>query len=163
MTLTRAQVVGLMVALLAAGTVLVLWPREEPGVEEAVRRRIVELTSAAERKEVGEIMGGVSERFRSGEGWSRQEVRGVLLARVLRGEWVRIFTTGLEVQEVSPTQGDFKVKFIFGRSQAEKLEDLSRDAVLNAYMIEGTFEKEEDGEWRVVKARHRPLGPTELF
>lgn len=163
MTLTRAQVAGLLVALVAAGAVLVLWPREEPGVEEAVRRRIVELTSAAERKEMGDLMDGVSERFRSGEGWGRQEVKGVLLARVLRGEWVRIFTTDLEVREVSPSQGDFKVKFIFGRSQAEKLEDLSRDAVLNAYMIEGTFEKEQDGEWRVVKANHRPLGPADLF
>jgi hypothetical protein len=109
------------------------------------------------------VMEGVSERFKSSQGWNKQQVRGVLVVQVLRGQWVRIFHTGLEVTEVSPTRGDFSVKFIFARSEAQELDQLARESVLNAWLVEGSFEKEQDGEWRVVQARNRQLEPTELF
>ncbi|MBZ4417103.1 hypothetical protein [Myxococcus sp. RHSTA-1-4] len=164
LTLSRSRVMGLGLALLAAGAVLYFWPRPEPGVQEAVTRRVVEMTRAAEEKDVGGVMEAVSERFRSvGGGWGKKEVRGVLASQVLRGQWVRVFMTNLEVREVSPTQGDFQARFIFGRSQAEKVQDLAADSVLNAWLIEGTFEKEEDGEWRVVRAKHRSLNPADLL
>jgi hypothetical protein len=67
------------------------------------------------------------------------------------------------VTEVSPTQGDFTVKFIFARSDAQQLDQLGQDSVLNAWTVEGTFEKEQDGEWRVVTAKNRQLDPSELF
>ncbi|MBN8231446.1 hypothetical protein JYK02_28430 [Corallococcus macrosporus] len=163
MVLTRARVVSGMAAVAAAALVLYFWPREEPGVKDAVTQRIIAMTRFAEDKDVGEVMEGVSERFKTAEGWSKQDVHRILAAQVLRGQWVRIFTTDIDVHEVSPTQGDFQARFIFGRSQAEKLEDLARDSVLNAYAIEGTFEKEADGEWRVVKAKQRRLDPSELL
>ena len=107
----------------------------------------------------------VSERFRSNGqgGWSKKDVRGILTAQVLRGQWVRVFVTNLEVREVSPSEGEFNARFIFGRSQAEKVEDLAADSVLSAYRIEGAFEKEEDGEWRVVRARPESISPTDLL
>jgi hypothetical protein len=164
LTLSRSRVVGVGLALLAAGAVLFFWPRAEPGVQEAITRRVVELTRAAEDKDVGGVMEAVSERFRSDSGaWGKKEVRGVLAAQVLRGQWVRVFMTNLEVHEVSPTKGDFQARFIFGRSEAEKVQDLAADSVLNAYLIEGSFEKEADGEWRVVRAKHRPLNPADLL
>jgi hypothetical protein len=132
-------------------------------VHDAIERRVVEMTRAAERRELGAVLDAVSERFRSGEGWDKQEVKGVVAAQILRGQWVRIFTTDLSITEVSPTRGDFQARFIFGRSQADRLEDLVRESVLSAYLIEGTFEREADGEWRVVSARHRRLGPGELL
>ena len=55
-----------------------------------------------------------------------------------------------------------RLKIIFGRSQAEKLEALARESVLSAYLIDATFEKQDD-TWRAVKATHRSLSPTELF
>jgi hypothetical protein len=163
MMLTRSRVLSGMAAVVAAGLVLYFWPREEPGVKDAVTRRIIDMTRAAEEKDVGEVMQGVSERFKTTDGWRKQEVRSILTAQVLRGQWVRIFTTDIDVNEVSPTQGDFQARFIFGRSQADKLEDLARESVLNAYLIEGTFEKEEDGEWRVVTAKQRRLDPSDLL
>jgi hypothetical protein len=163
-TLSRSRVLGVGLALLVAGAVLYFWPRPEPGVQEAITRQVVAMTRAAEEKDVGEVMESVSERFKSdGSGWSKKEVRGVLTAQVLRGQWVRVFMTNLEVHEVSPMQGDFQARFIFGRSQAEKVQDLAATSILNAYLIEGTFEKEDDGEWRVVRAKYRPLDPTELL
>ena len=163
MRLTRAQVLGLVLALVAAGLVLWLWPQEEPDVRTAITRKVVKMTADAERKDLAELMDGVSERFRSAEGWGKQELKGVLLGQVLRGQWVRIFTTGLDITPVSQTRGDFQIKLIFGRSEAEALENLARESVLSAYLIEGAFEREEDGEWRVVQASHRPLNPADLF
>ncbi len=163
MRLTKAQVLGLVLALVAAGLVLWLWPQEEPDVRTAITRRVVKLTADAERKDLAELMDGVSERFRSGEGWGKPELKGVLLGQVLRGQWVRIFTTGLDVTPVSETRGDFQIKLIFGRSEADALEKLARESVLSAYLIQGTFEREQDGEWRVVQASHRPLNPSDLF
>lgn len=163
MTVTRSRVVGLVLALLAGGLVLVFWPRSEPPVQEAITRKIIEMTRAAEQKDVSGVMEGVSDRFKSGQGWGKDQVKGVLVAQVLRGQWLRIFHTDLEVTEVSPTQGDFSVRFIFARSEAQQLEQLGQDAVLNAWQVEGTFEKEQDGQWRVVVARNRRLEPSELF
>lgn len=163
MTLSRGHVLGLVLALLAAGAVLALWPREEPGVKEAITRKVVKMTDAAERKDMAELMEGVSDNFQSGEGWNKQQMKGVLLSQVLRGSWVRVFVKDLTVTEVSPTRGDVQMKIIFGRSEADQLENLARESVMSAYLIEGTFEKQSDGEWRVVQARHRSLSPTELF
>jgi hypothetical protein len=163
LTLSRSRVVALALALLAGGLVLALWPRAAPSVQEAITRKIIQMTRAAEQKDVGELMEGVSEHFKSGQGWSKEQVRGLLVAQVLRGQWVRIFHTDLEVTEVSPTRGDFTVKFIFARSEAQELEQLARESVINAWLVEGSFEKEQDGEWRVVVARNRQLDPSELF
>lgn len=163
MTLPRSRVIGLALALLAAGLVLALWPNEELPVQEAITRKIIAMTRAAEQKDVGEVMEGISDRFKAGRGWGKDQVKGVLVAQVLRGQWVRIFHTGLEVTEVSPTRGDFTVRFIFARSEARELEQLARESVVDAWSVEGAFEKEQDGEWRVVEARDRRLDPTELF
>ncbi|QRK04661.1 hypothetical protein JQX13_30990 [Archangium violaceum] len=163
MTLSRGHVLGLVLGLLAAGAVLAFWPQEEPGVKEAITRKVVRMTDAAERKDMAELMDGVSDNFQTDNGWNKQQVRGVLLGQVLRGNWVRIFVRDLQVTEVNPSRGDVQVKIIFGRSQSEELETLAQESVLSAYLIEGTFEKQSDGEWRVVQASHRPLSPTELF
>ncbi|HSP77672.1 MAG TPA: hypothetical protein VLQ93_04040 [Myxococcaceae bacterium] len=69
MTLSRGRVLGLVLALLAAGAVLAFWPQPAPGVTEAITRQVVRMTAAAERKDLAELMEGVSEGFRSGEGW----------------------------------------------------------------------------------------------
>ncbi len=162
---TRSQVVGGVLALVVAGAVLYFWPQQQLTVEEAVRRQVVVMTRAAEEKDVGGVMAHVSERFRSNGtgGMTKKEVRGILTAQVLRGQWVRVFMTNLEVHEVSPTEGEFQVRFIFGRSQAERVEDLAADSVLNAYLIEGAFEKEDDGQWRVVRARPQSISPSDLL
>lgn len=163
MTLPSSRVIGVALALLAAGLVLFLWPDPELPVQEAITRKIIAMTHAAEEKDVAGVMEGVSERFKAGRGFSKEQVRGVLVAQVLRGQWVRIFHTGLEVTEVSPTRGDFTVRFIFARSEAQELDQLAKESVVDAWSVEGSFEKEQDGEWRVVEARDRRLDPRDLF
>lgn len=163
MQVSRGTVLGLIVAIAAGGAVLWLWPREEPGVRAAVERRVVELGAAADRRDLGELLDGASERFRSQEGWDKQALEGVLLSRVLRGDWVRVFFVDLHVDERTPREAAFRVRLIFARSEAKELAQLSRESVFGAYAIEGTFAREDDGTWRVTRARHRTLGPGELF
>jgi hypothetical protein len=163
MTLSRGQVLGVVLALLAAGVVLALWPQQEPGVKDAITRRVLQMSDAAERKDMADLMDGVAESFRTDQGWDKQQLKGVLLGQVLRGQWVRVFVKDLHVTEVSPSQGDVQVKLIFGRSEAETLENLARDSVLSAYLIEARFDKQADGVWRVVSAKHRSLSPGDLF
>lgn len=163
MTLPSNRVIGVALGLLAAGLVLWLWPSPELTVQEAITRKIIAMTRAAEEKDVAGVMEGVSDRFKAGRGLGKDQVKGVLVAQVLRGQWVRIFHTGLEVTEVSPTRGDFAVRFIFARSEAKELDQLAKESVVDAWGVEGSFEKEPDGEWRVVEARDRRLDPRELF
>lgn len=163
MTLSRGQVLGVALALVAAGAVLAFWPHKEPGVKEAITRKVLLMADAAEHKDMGTLMDGVAEGFHSGDGWDKQQLRGVLLGQVLRGEWVRVFVKDLDVTEVDPRHGDVQVKIIFGRSQAEKFENLARESVLSAYLIQARFEKQDDGQWRAVTAEHRSLNASELF
>jgi hypothetical protein len=161
--LSRSRVIGVGLALVVGAAVVLLWPRQELSVEEIIQQKIVAMTHAAQEKDVAKVMEDVSESFKGGQGMKKEQVRGVLLSQVLRGQWVRIFTTELSATEVSPTRGDFTVKFIFHRSEAQTMEELTKESVLNAFEIQGSFEKEQDGEWRVVEARHRQVAPTELF
>ncbi|OJH39429.1 hypothetical protein [Cystobacter ferrugineus] len=163
MTLSRGQVLGVVLALIAAGAVLAFWPQQEPGVKDAITRRVLQMSDAAERKDMADLMDGVAESFRSEQGWDKQQLKSVLLGQVLRGQWVRVFVKDLHVTEVSPSQGDVQVKLIFGRSEADTLENLARDSVLSAYLIDARFDKQADGVWRVVGAKHRSLSPGELF
>ena len=163
MRLPAGKVLGVLLALGAAALVLVLWPSREPGVPEAIERRVRELAHAAEERDLGDLTDGVSERFRSKEGWGKPEARRVLAAQVLRGEWLRVFVADLSAQEESPTRGTFRAKLLFARSEARTLEGVPRDSVMSAYALEGAFEREPDGTWRVVEASHRRLGPSELF
>ena len=163
MRLPASRVLGVVLALAAGGLVLALWPAQEPGVPEAIERRVRELAHAAEERDLGDLADGVSERFRSREGWGKAEAKRVLAAQVLRGEWLRVFVADLDAQEESPTRGTFRAKLLFARSEAQSLEGLARESVTSAYLLEGAFEREEDGTWRVVQVSQRRLGPTELF
>ena len=163
MKVSSRLLMGVIVGIASLGLVLWLWPRQELPVEEAVRTRILELVRAAERKEADVVKDALAQGFRTREGMGRDDVRRLLAVRVLRGSWVRIFVTDLAVRETSPSSATFDARFVFARSEAERIQDLGRDSILEAYQIEGTFVREDDGVWRISAARHRRLAPHELF
>jgi hypothetical protein len=162
-TAQRSRVAGLGLGVLVAGLVLAFWPRAELPVQEAITRKIVRMRSAAEKKDIGALMEDVSERFKSAEGLSKQQVRGVLVGQVLRGQWLTLFQTGLDVTEVSPTRGDFTLKLVYARSDSMPPDGVDRNGDVDGWVIEGSFEKEQDGEWRVVSASHRTVKPSDIF
>jgi hypothetical protein len=160
---TRGRLLAAAVAVAAGGLVWALVARREVPAEELIRRKAVAMADAAERKDVGLVMKQLSERFRTEDGMSRDEVRGYLAAEILRGEWVRVFTANLEVTVTSASTADFRGVYIFGRSQAKLLKDLARESVIGSYEITARVEKEGDGEWRFVSASWREADPSAFF
>lgn len=150
-------------AALAALAVLLLWPQREVPQAEQVRRRVVQLVDAAEHKQLGKVMDGVSERFRSEEGWGKQDLKAVLAAQLLRGEWMRIIMDLQPPTAVSDGEVHVQGRFFFARSEAKELERLAAESVISAWLIDAVFVREEDGEWRVVSARHRRLEGADLL
>ncbi|HZH03566.1 MAG TPA: hypothetical protein VEY30_07255 [Myxococcaceae bacterium] len=165
MTLSRRAVgVGLVVmACAAAGGLALYWTKAEVPPEERIVRAAVTMAREAERRDVGAVMAPVSERFRSAEGWSRDELRGVVLGHLMRGQWVRAFPVDLKAELVGPDAAEFSGTFVFGRSPTATLADLARSSEMSAYRIEARFEREADGEWRAVSASHQPLNPGDLL
>lgn len=160
----RALGVGLgALTLSGLGTAAWRWLGAEEAPEERIVRAAVVMARGAERKELGTVMGPVSARFQSAEGWSKEELRGVVLGHLMRGQWVRVFPVDLKAELISPEVGDFSGTFIFGRSATATLADLARSTEMSAYRIEARFEREPDGEWRAVSASHRPVDPSELL
>jgi hypothetical protein len=151
----RLVVVGLL-ALVAGAC-------QKPSPEAAVRQKVVLMSRAAEGKDLGAVMAQISERFKSADGWSKAELKSFLAGHLLRGTWVRVFLVDLEVKATSASAVAFSGRFLFGRSDAKDLRELAGKSDVDAYGIDGTFELDPDGEWRVVKARHRRLAPTDLF
>jgi hypothetical protein len=154
--------------LLVAGALVVLagvflWPKRVRPVREQVEQRCVQMLRAAEARDVGTLMGFISEGFRGADGSGRDELRGVLLHQLVQQSWVRIFMTDLTVDVGAPTRAVAHARFVFGRSEAQALRDLARDSVMSAWAVDADFAREKDGEWRVVFERHRALSPDELL
>ncbi|MCI0569804.1 MAG: hypothetical protein L0Y66_03565 [Myxococcaceae bacterium] len=161
--LTPRKLLALGAAVVAGLAVLLLWPGRNVPAEEQVRRRMVQMAAAAEERNLGDVMEGVSDSFRSTEGWGKDDLRRVLAAQLLRGQWVRIF---LDVDAPTQVSGDevaVSARLFFARSDAEDLAHLARESVVDAYAVEGTFRREADGEWRAVQASHRRLGAADLL
>ena len=152
---------GVVLALAVGGATYALWPRAEDSPEERIRRQVEEMAGAAEERDVGGILEHVSEKFRGEQGMGRDELRGYLAGQVLRGEWVRVLPMDLEVTLAGEDGADFSGKFVLARSEGDMAEQ-ARAGSVTAYLITGQLRR-EDGEWRFVSARHRPIDAADLF
>ncbi len=153
--------VGVVAAIAAGVATYALWPRAEDSPEERIRRMVEEMANAAEERDVGGILEHVSQKFRGEEGMGKEELRGFIAGQVLRGEWVQVMPMNTEVKLTSEDSAEFSGKFVLARSEGDVREQVRAGAV-SAYLIEGKLQR-EDGEWRFVSAKHRPVDATELF
>ena len=145
MRLPGLPVLGALAAAALGLAVVLLWPREEVTVEDAVRSRIEALTAAAESRQLGALTDGLSESFRSKQGLTKDSARGYLAGLILQGEWLRVFATDLEVKEMSETSATFEGTFVFVRA----------GNAMSRYDLSGTFVNEDD-TWRMTEAsEHR--------
>src|SRR4051812_18250148 len=108
--------------MLAAGAVYALWPKASQDPEEQIRQKVIQMSRAAEKKDLGFVLDQISDSFRSGDGLSKQELKGFLAAQILRGNWVRVFLVDTQVRVLGST-ASFEGKFVFGRSEATRLEE----------------------------------------
>ena len=77
--------------------------------------------------------------------------------------YMRVFPADIEVRSVSPTRVELTGLFLFSRSRAHALRDLARDTETIGEAIDATAERESDGVWRFITARHRRLTSSELL
>jgi hypothetical protein len=162
MTLSRSKLFAVLVAALAAVIVVLLWPKgSQASSEELIRQKVIKMARAAEKKDVSYIMEQISERFTSDEG-GKHDLHQLLLAEIMRGNWLRVFAVDMVVTVTSPTTASFSGKFIFGRSNAATLKELAKESELSSYAIEAKLEKERD-DWKFVSAKHRPIDPAEFL
>jgi len=150
-------------ACAVAIAVYALWPKGDDSPEARIRQRVMEMADAAEQRKVGFIVDQLSERFRTKTGEGKEEVRGIILAQVLRGDFVRVFPLDLEVTLTGPRSADFSGKFVFARSAEKDVKQAAQRGEVTGYRIDGKLELEAGGEWRFVFADHRQLEAAELF
>lgn len=151
------RLIPVVLALAAAGAVLLLWPGEDAGPEEQVRRTVVAMTRSAEEKQLGDVMDHVAPGFRHARGWGQDELKRFLAAQLFRGTWVRIFVTDMETELLSASEVNFKGRFLLGRSEADTVEKLAGDTSIARYQVEIRFVQNADGEWQAVSASHDQL------
>lgn len=156
-----SRTVGVVLAIAAGVATYALWPRAEDSPEERIRRMVEQMAGAAEERDVGGILEHVSEKFRGQQGMGKDELRGYIAGQVLRGEWVRVMPMDVEVTLTGEDGADFSGKFVLARSGGDVAEQ-ARAGSVTAYLITGQLLR-EDGEWRFVSARHRPVNAADLF
>lgn len=161
--MTPRRILWVLLALTVGAGVILLWPEEPLTPEEQVRRRIVQMSGAARERQVGEVMEGVSDSFRSDTGgWDKQALRSVLAGQLLRGQYLRVFTDVRDLDAIAPNRVEAEVNVYFARSEEVELEQLAAQSVVSAWKIRADFELEE-GAWRVTRASHQRLESLELF
>lgn len=155
--------IGVVAAAVVVVLLLVAARREHPP-EELIQQKVIQMAAHAEKKDLGAIMEEISADFRGTRPpLARDELRQLLAAQILRGNWVRVFIREMEVTVTSPTEAAFRGKFVFGRSEADTLEKLASESQIQAYQVDAALRKEADGEWRFVSGGYRVIPPGELF
>ncbi len=131
-----------------------------PSDEEAIGAIFLDAARAVEEKRVSVAVRGVSERFR-GDGLDKRELKQLIAANALRGEWVSVTVAGTRVQ-VDGDAARATVDVVMARSgKGRALADLL-PAEASASRIACELAREE-GEWRVVSARRRPISLAEAL
>jgi len=161
--LSRSKLFAALVVAVAAAVVVLLWPKgSQASSEELIRQKVIKMARAAEKKDVSYIMEQISERFTFDDGGSKRDLHQLLVAELMRGNWLRVFAVDLAVTVTSPSTASFSGKFIFGRSNAATLKELAKESELSSYAIEAKLEKERD-DWKFLSAKHRPIDPAEFL
>ena len=152
------------VGLVGVSTLAVLLlPEQEVDEEEQVRRVVVQMTEAAQRRNVRDVLASVSELFKGESVSDKSALRQLVSYQILRGQWIRVFTTDLVVKPEANGNVRVWAKCIFARSDAVELKELVRQSVMSTYLIEAVAHQEPDGKWRFVWARHEEISPASAF
>ncbi|WP_242340756.1 MULTISPECIES: hypothetical protein [Anaeromyxobacter] len=152
----RTLVVVLAVAAALGGVIVARLSRPPPPTdEERIRALLDDAARAAVERRIGDVVAGVSERFR-GDGLDRRGVKQLVAAHVLRGEWVGVSISGVRVAvegDRATAVADAVLSRSLGAGKA-LVELLPGEA--SAHRFDLVLEREAEG-WRVVGARWRAI------
>ena len=121
--------------------------------EHRIRALIAAAEQAIEKREVGEVRGYISENYRDEDARDRRAIDGLLRLYVLRQQTIHLLTVIDSVETPQAGRGEAVVYVAMaGRPIASAAELAALRADL--FRFELGF-KEEDGDWRVVRAAWR--------
>ena len=127
-----------------------LWALRRPpdSPESRVLAAAESMAAAARSHDPGGVLEHVSERFQSPEVGGKPELRGYLLAELLRGGTVEARLLDARVEVRSADEARLSGRLLLGRTAGGL--DLGQRA------LDATFVREE-GTWRVLRARVQPV------
>jgi hypothetical protein len=144
--MSRRVLLVALLALAAAGAAWRLARPPPPTDEELIRTLYDEAVKAAEERRVSDAVAGLSERF-SGQGLDKRDVKQLVAAHTLRGNWLVVRIAGLRV-EVTGDRARAVLDLVASRAGAGKaLADLL-PADGSAWRIDCRLEREPEG-WRI--------------
>jgi hypothetical protein len=147
--------VALIVALLAAGAVLFLWPRGPKDPESQIRKLVAECVDDANKKDVSGITDHMDERFIGPNGSGKLDVKQLLAYQLLRQQDVAvILNPTLTVTVASPEKASLVGYFVFARTMVKTAEELSPSGIGAVYKIDADLEK-KDGRWWFIGAQYQ--------
>ncbi|WP_242346761.1 nuclear transport factor 2 family protein [Anaeromyxobacter terrae] len=151
----RTLVVVLALAAALGAVIVARLARPPPSDEERIRALLDGAARAAVERRIGDVVAGVSERFR-GEGLDRRGLKQLVAAQVLRGEWVGVSISGVRVA-VDGDRATAVADAVLSRSlgAGKALVDLLPGEA-SAHRFDLVLEREAGG-WRVVGARWRAI------
>lgn len=151
------KVVGAVLALVAAGLTLWLWPRAPKDPEAEVRALVASIVKGVEERKLGPLADALSDRFKGPGGANAQEVKQLVAGQVLRNrETVAVFNPSLSVSVTGAEDADLDGTFVFARTKAASAEALEPGAVASAYRITAKLDRTE-GEWKFISATYEQI------
>ncbi|MFO0597291.1 MAG: hypothetical protein U0228_18400 [Myxococcaceae bacterium] len=138
----RAPVAALA-ALVAAGLVYGLWPKQKLSPEQEIRALVARAVKSAEARDPSGVVDELAEGFRGPSGTGAQDVKRLLLGQFFGAKQIVVLNPSLEVTVASPTSGHFKGVFVFARDGA--------DLEASKYEIEADLSS-DTGRWKITSA-----------
>jgi len=138
------------VGVAAVAAAVGLWALR--GSSESPERQVLAtaeaMAAAARAHDPAGVLDHVSERFQSPEVGGKQELRAYLLGQLLRGGVMEARLIESRVELRSPEEARLSARLLLGQTSGGL--DLGQRA------LDATFVR-EDGAWRVLEARVRPV------
>ncbi len=160
----RSMAIAAAAAVLV-GAVWLLHPSPARTPEERIQALFQEAARAAEQRKVGEVVEILSERFEGGGEGSRatrDDVRRLLVAELLRGQWVSVTISAAPVIVDGP-RARATVDAVLSRA-ADRSKGLASllpgEASVHRFRLDL---EEEGGKWWVVSGQWRQVGIEEAL
>jgi hypothetical protein len=146
-------------ALLGLGLLLAVLRPAERSDQQVLSDLVSDVATAVGNRDVASILEHVSDGFSGGSGEirSRDEVRRLLLAVLMRAGWTQVVVLE-RTFDVQGDGADGTVRFVGLRGGSAPVSLASLRPGMQAYEVQARFRREGDA-WRVVGASYRNIGP----
>lgn len=125
---------------------------DDPGTPEAQVRAVIESArEAAEEQSTRGVMRHVSERYRDDDGRDKTDLRNRLRLYLMQQESLSLAITIESVELRTAARAEARMEVELAGSAADRLRSMSGVGSRPLHLT-ASFDLEEDGEWRVIRA-----------